>query len=188
MDASSTFSLHKSRSAKTGTDKKLEDAQQYLLSLTKRVEKVDESMMKATEYLLPTSNGGGKGGGASRMTATELSQLLSSLRVMNAQKIERMEKLLAGSPHHSQFTSPTTGESVEQDGTQSSHGGTPYHWSLGLPLEQVVETDNETDRDRNSHNGSVSSMMMRSPSVTHTPARQGPGTPLTPSIRELRLR
>lgn len=164
-------------------------------SLNQRVETVDESMMKATEYLLPTStttttNANGKTVAASRMTATELSQMISSLHVMNTQKIDRIENLLAGSPRHqSQYSSPgSKANTDEQDGTQSSHGGTPYHWSLGLPLEKVVETDNETDRDRNSHTGSVSSMMMRSPSVTHTPTRQGPGTPLTPSIRELRLR
>ena len=155
------------------------EAEEFLDSLVQRVDDVDEALMKSTEHLLPTLS---RRGEASRMTATELSQVLSSLHAVHSQQIKRIEKLLHGSPAHSH--TPTTGADAPGENSGTLNGGdTPYHWSLGLPLEKVVETDNETDRYSY---GSASTM--RSVSRTPFSQAQGPGTPCTPSLRDLRLR
>ena len=117
------------------------------------------------------------------MTATELSQLLSSLHAANAQKIQQIEELLGTSSS----SSPNPVSPSRQQQMESQEKAlTPHHWFLGLPLDKVVETDNETDRYSCS-----SASVMKSPSVSHnTPSRPPatPGTPCTPSIAELRLR
>lgn len=146
-------------------------AEGFLDTLIERTEQVDNALMKSTEYLLPTLSGRNE---VSRMTATELAQLLSSLHAFNAAKMQCVEKILAAE----------TPRSNSEDGGKhqiSDAHNTPYHWSLGLPLEKVIETDNETDR------GSMGSFM-KSPSVSNTPSNRSPGTPCTPSIAELRLR
>lgn len=153
------------------------EADEFLDSLIERIEHVDEALMKSTEYLLPPLSGRGE---TSRMTATELSQVLSSLHSMHAQKMEQFQSLLAGSP--SLEEKQTSNELVATD--ESKNGGkTPHHWSIGLPLQSVVETDNETDR-----NSYASAASIRSRSFSQTPSQSAPGTPVMPSIQGLRLR
>lgn len=153
------------------TESRIEEAQEFLFSLVKRVDDVDESLVKSTEHLLPTLSRKG----ASRMTATELAQLLSSLHAIHSHHIQLIEKLLVGPP--------LQGDTVKTEGrnevTQTS-GDTPHHWSLGMPLEKVVETDYDTDRYSCE---SAASCLRTTP---RTPC--SPGTPCTPSLKDLRLR
>lgn len=132
--------------------------------------------MKSTEHLLPTLRGRGE---TSRMTATELSQVLSSLHAAHEQKMERFKCALGDMSGSSETqVTPNCSEEVE-----TKNGDTPYHWSLGMPLEKVVEADNETERYSYSSGASL-----RSLSFSHTPGGNGPSTPATPSIDGLRLR
>lgn len=161
---------------------KREEAEEFLDRVVERVDLVDEALMKSTEHLLPTLTSG-RGDEPSRMTATELSQLLSLLHGANAEKIQHLNKALAGeSPRNSAASS-----NKEEDQENNDLNTPPYHWSLGMPLDKVVETDNETDRYSYS-----SASVMKSPSVFNsTPSRRQPATPCspcTPSIAELKLR
>ena len=153
-------------------ESRYKEAKKFLESLVNRVDSVDGSLMKSTEHLLPTLS---RRGEASMMTATELSQVLSSLYAIHAQQIQRIEKLLAGSPLQARESNKERPSGVAQ-----SSGDTPHHWFLGLPLEKVVETDNETDRYSYE---SVASSMRSTPR-----SQRSQGTPCTPSLRDLRLR
>jgi hypothetical protein len=147
------------------------EAQDFLYSLVKRVDDVDESLVKSTEHLLPTLSRKG----ASRMTATELAQLLSSLHAIHSQQIHLIENLLVGPPLQI--------DTVKTDGRNEvaqTSGDTPHHWSLGMPLEKVIETDYETDRYSCE---SASSKLRITPCSTSSQ-----GTPCTPSLKDLRLR
>ncbi|CAB9524463.1 expressed unknown protein [Seminavis robusta] len=149
-------------------ESQIHEAEGFLDTLAKRVDDVDDALMKSTEHLLPTLSGGG---GPSRMTATELSQILTSLHAIHSQQIKRIEALLAGSP--------ASASDATLDETRVI---TPYHWSLGLPLDKVEEMDNETDRYSF---GSAASSLRSGP---RTPfSQRGPGTPSTPSLRDLHL-
>jgi hypothetical protein len=136
---------------------------------------VDDALMKSTEHLLPTLSGRGE---TSRMTATELSQVVSSLHGIHSRQIERFARLIGDNSIAETNHAPNA---EADEGTKSD--GTPYHWSLGMPLEKVVETDNETDRYSYSTAAS-----MKSRSFSYTPNGKGPSTPLTPSMDGLRLR
>ena len=153
-----------------------DQAHDFLDSLAKRVDDVDDALMKSTEHLLPTLSGRGE---TSRMTATELSQVLSSLHGIHTQQIELLKHSLGDNPQTPDNHQTPTGP--KEDATTS--GDTPYHWSLGMPLEKVVETDNETDRYSFSTVASI-----RSLSFSHTPGRNAISTPTTPSIDGLKLR
>jgi len=98
---------------------------------------------------------------------------------MTAKKLQHFESLLSGTTTLDMISPPqqllpTTAGMTP--GKQNSNNNTPHHWSIGMNLQSIVETDNETDR--NSYASSE-----RSSSLPRTP-----GTPNTPSIRALKLR
>jgi hypothetical protein len=138
------------------------------------VDEVDEALIKSTEHLLPTLSGRGD---TSRMTATELNQVLSYLHGIHSRQIQRLSCMLGDTclacEQHAVKDAPT------EEGWRSDE----YQWSLGMPLEKVVETDNETDRHSY---GSVASVIPISlPSV---PGEKVPATPLGLTINGLCVR
>lgn len=156
--------------------KRKAEADEFLDSLITRVDTVDAALCKSTEHLLQIMTGRGK---PSRMTATELAQVLVSLHDIHARQISRFSLLLGDTS----LALPTSDQNVivRTAGMEKSpkSGNTPHHWLMGMPLEKVVETDNETDR------ASIASM--RSISFCHTPSGKVPSTPQTPSINGLHL-
>ena len=153
------------------------EARAFVTSLQARVDTAEDSLMKSMEHILPILRSTGK---VSRITASELTHALLSLHDIHTRQIQRFASLMGDDSLSKEYDSKTpTGA-----GTTGRTGDTPYHWSLGMPLESVVETDNETDRNSC---GSIASSK-RSASFCRTPGSDGSGTPLTPSINGLRLR
>lgn len=182
-----------------------EESENFMDTLHERLDQVDERMVTSTEYLLPTlssSSNNGNETSSSRMTATELSQLIESLHILCEKKAIQFSNIVNGNENSNKeleenvdedslsiqnYTTSTTSidDMSQEQHQQQQHLTTPYHhWSLGLPLEQVVETDNETDRY------SMGSSSVMSPAVSTTLSKQGgvSTTPCTPSVTELRLR
>jgi len=192
-----------------------EEANEYLRSLNVRANQADERLVKSTEFLLPAMLLGTNE--TPRMTASELSQVFDTLNAFHAQVIDEIEyntTVLVGSPlplttqENNNVTTPhepgtdavvVVGDETQYNNTNSKTGGilTPHHWSIGMPLSMVTETDYETDR--NSYPSSSASSVRSScttnnksisSSTSQTPTRRQstPGTPSTPTIRTLRLR
>lgn len=159
----------------------VEEAHTFLDMQQDRINSVEEALLKATEDILPMES--------KCMTITELVQACTSLQRANVELMKRLEERLCR--EYTGYDSGLTKEKIQacmvDEPTPSLPAGevtmTPDAWQPTL-LEQVVETDNETDTTT-----TPGSLSFFSPPLSSTSSKPATGdTPVTPSLDNLHLR
>eukprot|EP00980_Cylindrotheca_fusiformis_P020314 scaffold7344_cov145-Cylindrotheca_fusiformis.AAC.12 len=139
-----------------------EDSASFLQSQRRRIATVEEDLLQATEFILPNSS--------SASTVTELAELCRLFQEGNRKKIEIIRQRLQAMG----ATSLQQEESISPDAPTPS--GSVF-WSIGGPLERVVEGDVETEGAT-----TPGSMMQPSPFPSNRKTSVSPATPTMDSI------
>jgi hypothetical protein len=140
-----------------------------------RITRVEEDLLKATEDILPMDS--------RCMTVTELLHLCASLQRANVELMKRLNDRICRD--YVGYESVLTDErlrSIIITEVNSVTPTTPWQPRVGTLLEQVVETDNETDATT-----TPGSSVFFSPPLSAI-STKGPNTPVTPSLASLHLR
>lgn len=147
-----------------------EQAEQFLQNQKRRVRSIDESLLKATEHILPPS--------PESKTVTELAELCKLVQEATRQKMgllrTRLELLGVRTSWQDSVTSP---QILSRDRTN-----TQIHWSVGGPLDCVIEADVETDGAT-----TPGSLMQPSPFASTTKRKESL-TPTTPTLNTFAFR
>lgn len=156
-----------------------EEAREFLDRQHERITRVEEDLLKATEDILPMDS--------TRMTMTELVQVCFSLQRANVELMKRLDDRLC--LDYAGYRSVLTKERCKacmvdepSPSPPSVELSTPWQPLVGTSLEQVVETDNETDGTT-----TPGSSTFFSPPMTLSAQKQT-STPVTPSLDNLHLR
>lgn len=169
-----------------------EQALLFLREQQDRITKIEESLLESTEQILPLDI-------TKCMTVSELLQVCTSLQQANVQLMKHLDEKMSSGVFYSSIlsdqervksclvnrhgndeeTSPNT------NNTNTTITTTPLSIWQQQPLEQVVETDNETDATTTPGSSTFFSPPLSSTASSSN--REG-GTPVTPSIENLHLR
>ncbi len=144
-----------------------EQAERFLENQRKRICFIDESLLKSTEYILPPS--------PEAKTITELAELCRLVQEATRQKMgllrTRLELLGVKTAWQDSITSPKV-----MTMHKGNKGNNQIHWSVGGPLDCVIETDTETDGAT-----TPGSLLQPSPFASTT-KRKTSLTPTTPTM------
>lgn len=159
----------------------MEETRSFLNAQQDRITRVEQSLFQATRDILPMES--------KCMTVTELVQACTSLQKANVEMMKRLEERLRRDYHA--YQSVLNNENLQTcsiyDPTPSPPTvelTTPWQPLSGASLEQVVETDNETDATT-----TPGSSTFFSPPLTFSSSMPNGGdTPVTPSLDNLHLR
>ena len=145
-------------------------AERYLNNQKRRISSIDECLLEATENILPPCH--------EAKTLTELSELCRLVQEATRQKMAllrtRLELLGVKPSWQDSITSPQAG--------LVDKGPTRIHWSVGGPLDCVIEGDVETEGAT-----TPGSLLQPSPFSTTT-KRKGSLTPTTPTMNTFSFR
>lgn len=144
------------------------DSSAFLKLQHKRIGNIEEDFMKATEFILPASS--------SASTVTELAELCRLVQEANREKMQILKVRLKsmgydGSLLESEETSSPTTPALSN-----------VFWSVGGPLERVVEGDVETEGAT-----TPGSMLHPSPFSSAT-KRKDSISPATPTMNSISFR
>ena len=144
------------------------DSAAFLKSQHDRIAAIEEGFMKATEHILPSSS--------SASTVTELAELCRLVQEANREKMLILKTRLKSMGCNSQFLE--SDEALSSPNTPSPN----IFWSIGGPLERVVEGDVETE-------GTItpSSLLHPSPFSSAT-KRKNSISPATPTMQSISFR
>ena len=151
------------------------EARSFLDVQHERITNIEEDLLKATEDILPVD--------AKCMTATELLQLCTSVQRTNVELMKRLDDRMRREyvGYESVLTKERCKACSVDEPSPSPPPTTPWQPHVGASLEQVVETDNETDT------ATPGSSVFFSPPLSPT-SQPNQGTPVTPSLDNLHLR
>ena len=141
------------------------DSSAFLKSQRERISNIEEDFMKATEFILPASS--------SESTVTELAELCRLVQEANREKMQILKARLKSIGYD--------GSLLESDEILSPVTPAPSNvfWSVGGPLERVIEGDVETE-------GATTPGSMLHPSPFSSAAKRkdsiSPATPTMDSI------
>lgn len=139
-----------------------ENAAEFLEIQNRRAEQIEQATLKATGDILPPSTTG--------KTVTELAEVCRLVQEATRQKMgllrTRLDLIGIKTSWHDSITSPK----IVMD-----KGDTDMRWSVGAPLECVVEGDVETEGAT-----TPGSMLQPSPFARGSAAKQKGKTSLTP--------
>ena len=153
-----------------------ENAAEFLEQQRRRVEAIDAALLKATGHILPPSR--------DAKTVTELAEICRLVQEATRQKMGLLRTRLdlmgiRPSWHDSVIASPNV---VVVDATGRSRD---IQWSIGVPLDCVMEGDVETEGATTP--GSLL-QMSPFPSATKQPQRKTSLTPPTPTMNRFSFR
>jgi hypothetical protein len=153
----------------------MKEAQCFFNLQHDRITRVEEDLLKATEDILPTDS--------RCMTVTELLLLCASLQRANEELMKRLDDRMCRdyAGYESVLTDEWLRSSMMKEKTSVSPT-TPLEPLVGTLLDQVVETDNETDATT-----TPGSSVFLSPPLSAMSTKD-PNTPVTPSLASLHLR
>ena len=156
-----------------------EEAREFLDRQHERITRVEEDLLKATEDILPMES--------KCMTMTQLLQVCISLQGANVELMKRLDERLCRdyAGYRSVLTKERCIACMVDEPSPSPRAmelTTPWQPLVGASLEQVVETDNETDATTTPG----SSAFFSPPWCLSEPEQTG--TPVTPSLDNLRFR
>lgn len=160
----------------------VEQARAFLETQQDRITVVEETLLKATEAILPMMEHD------QCMTVTELLQVCISLQRANIDLMKRLDDRMNRN-YAGKYQSVLTKERIQECQVNAPSPSPPSAAEFStplwqqLPLEQVVETDNETDATT-----TPGSTTFLSPPLSSSQQKQGGGTPVTPSLDSLHLR
>ena len=145
-------------------------AERYLDNQKRRISSIDERLMEATENILPPCH--------EAKTLTELSELCRLVQEATRQKMAllrtRLELLGVKPSWQDSITSP--------EAALADKGPSRIHWSVGGPLDCVIEADVETEGAT-----TPGSLLQPSPFSTTTKPK-GSLTPTTPLMNTFSFR
>ena len=108
-----------------------EQAQAFIDCQQERIAAIEEDLHHATDNILPIAE--------KSMSVTELAELIRLIQESNRRQIEEIKCLLNAAG----YEIPRDKNSMEQ--FKGSREEATFHWTLGRPLERVVEGDVESD-------------------------------------------
>jgi hypothetical protein len=153
----------------------VEEAQSFFGLQHDRITRVEEDLLRAIEFILPLNT--------NCMTVTELLHLCISLQKANVELMERVDYRMRRD--YAGYESVLTDERLRtctMAEEPSVEPTTPWQNVIGTSLEQVIETDNETDATT-----TPGSSVFFSPPLSAMSTRDS-STPVTPSVASLHLR
>ena len=154
----------------------MEDAQEFLDLQFDRITHVEEDLLEATEDILPIES--------HCMTVTELVQLCTSLQRANVELMRLLDNKLRSEYGCESALSEEQWSAckVEEGAPSPVEEAAPWQNLVRTSLDQVVETDNETDATT-----TPGSSSFFSPPLSAFSTRERT-TPATPTLDNLHLR
>jgi hypothetical protein len=147
-----------------------EDAETFLGNQRQRISTIEQQLFHATKDVLPKTT--------ESMTITELAELCRCVQETNRRQMEQLKALFEAAGIQVPWDERWSKETLLSPKDDSN-----LHWSLGRPLERVVEADTETDATTTP--GSTATFL--SP-FNRGSSKKYPLTPTTPTMDSFSFR